>query len=274
MLAHFAHTACLITPGSCPCHALNLVRAEVRRHHDHGVLEIDGAPLAVGHAAIVEHLQQNIENIRMRLFDFVEQDHRVRLASHRLRSTRRLRRSRRSPAARRSCARPNAFPCTRSCRCESARLRCRTKIRRAPWSVRFCRLPSVRGTEMNRTGDSDRRVPRASGESHRTPGAPLRPARPRADAGTLPCRAVFRARPASSWPPEFRSRAIRLRRFLRRRLACAASAVCPWCLRLLGLLQLRFELRQFPVLNLGQLVVLAFALKLGDLRAQTDRSLP
>ena len=39
-------------------------------------------PLAVGHAAVVEHLQQHVEHVRMRLLDFVEQDHAVGLAAH------------------------------------------------------------------------------------------------------------------------------------------------------------------------------------------------
>ena len=51
-------------------------RAEVRRHDDQRVAEIDRAALTVGQTAVVEHLQQHVENIRMRLFDLVEQDHR------------------------------------------------------------------------------------------------------------------------------------------------------------------------------------------------------
>ncbi len=36
------------------------------------------APLAVGQAAVVEQLQQDVHDVRMRLFDFVEQHHGVR----------------------------------------------------------------------------------------------------------------------------------------------------------------------------------------------------
>jgi hypothetical protein len=39
-------------------------------------------PWPVRHAAVVEHLQQHVEHILMRLLDLVEQDHRVRLAPH------------------------------------------------------------------------------------------------------------------------------------------------------------------------------------------------
>jgi hypothetical protein len=39
--------------------------------HDR-ILEIHGASLAVGHAAIVQHLQQNVENVGVRLFNLVQ----------------------------------------------------------------------------------------------------------------------------------------------------------------------------------------------------------
>ena len=40
-------------------------------------------PLRVCDATVVHDLQQNVENIRVRLFDFVEQHDAVRLAAHR-----------------------------------------------------------------------------------------------------------------------------------------------------------------------------------------------
>ena len=57
-------------------------RADVARHNDDGVLEIHRAALRVGEAAIIENLQQRIENFRMRFFDFVEQNHRIRATAH------------------------------------------------------------------------------------------------------------------------------------------------------------------------------------------------
>ena len=63
---------------------LDLLRAQVGGHHDHGVAEVDRAPLAVGQAAVVQHLQQDVEHVRVRLLDLVEQDQRVRPAAHRL----------------------------------------------------------------------------------------------------------------------------------------------------------------------------------------------
>ena len=48
------------------------------------VLEVDGAALGVGQPAIVEHLQQDVENIRVRLLDLVEEDDSVRAAANSL----------------------------------------------------------------------------------------------------------------------------------------------------------------------------------------------
>ena len=52
----------------------DVLRADVAGHDDDGVLEIHGAALAVGDAAVVEHLQQDVEDVVVRLFDLVEQD--------------------------------------------------------------------------------------------------------------------------------------------------------------------------------------------------------
>ena len=51
--------------------------AHVRRHDDDRVLEGHLATLTVGQAAVVEHLQQHVEDIRMGLLHLVEQDHGV-----------------------------------------------------------------------------------------------------------------------------------------------------------------------------------------------------
>src|SRR4051812_45920554 len=44
----------------------------IRRHDDNDVLEIDRAALPIRQSAIVEHLQQGVKDIVMRLFDFIE----------------------------------------------------------------------------------------------------------------------------------------------------------------------------------------------------------
>ena len=53
-------------------------RADVAGHDHNRVLEIDRPPLPVRQPAIIEHLQQNVENVVVRLFDFIEQHHTVR----------------------------------------------------------------------------------------------------------------------------------------------------------------------------------------------------
>ena len=56
--------------------------ADVRCHDDDAVAEIHPPPLGVGQMAVIEYLQQDVEDIRVRLFDFVEQDEAVGLAPH------------------------------------------------------------------------------------------------------------------------------------------------------------------------------------------------
>jgi hypothetical protein len=46
--------------------------------HDH-VTEVRLAPVVVGQRTVVHHLQQQVEDFRMRLLDFIEQQHAVRL---------------------------------------------------------------------------------------------------------------------------------------------------------------------------------------------------
>ena len=57
-------------------------RAQVRREDQHGVLEVDRAALAVGEPAVLEHLQQAVVDLLVRLLDLIEQHHRERLAPH------------------------------------------------------------------------------------------------------------------------------------------------------------------------------------------------
>ena len=58
-------------------------------------------PVAVGQAAVVQDLQQDVEHVRVRLLDLVEEDDAVRPAAHGLGEAAAPPRSRRSPAARR-----------------------------------------------------------------------------------------------------------------------------------------------------------------------------
>src|SRR5690606_2545817 len=61
---------------------LQVTYADVTRHYDDGVPEVDPAAEAVGQDTVIKHLQQDVEHIRVRLFNFIQEDYRVRLASH------------------------------------------------------------------------------------------------------------------------------------------------------------------------------------------------
>ena len=49
------------------------VGAQVARHDDDGVLEVDDPALSVGEAAVVQELEQDVEDVRMGLLDLVEE---------------------------------------------------------------------------------------------------------------------------------------------------------------------------------------------------------
>ena len=49
-----------------------VLRPDVRRHDHHRIAEVDRAALAVGEPPVVEHLEQHVEHVRVRLLDFVE----------------------------------------------------------------------------------------------------------------------------------------------------------------------------------------------------------
>ena len=59
----------------------DVASSEVRGHDDHGVLEVDNPPLGVSQSTIFQNLQQRIEDIRVCLFDLVEQHDGERLAA-------------------------------------------------------------------------------------------------------------------------------------------------------------------------------------------------
>ena len=48
-------------------------RAHIGGHNDDGVLKVGDPPSVVGQAAVVEHLQQDVEGVGVGLFDLVEQ---------------------------------------------------------------------------------------------------------------------------------------------------------------------------------------------------------
>ncbi len=56
--------------------------AQVAGHQHERLREVDDVALAVGQASIVQQLEQDVEDLGVRLFDFVEQHDRMRFAAH------------------------------------------------------------------------------------------------------------------------------------------------------------------------------------------------
>ena len=61
----------------------DILRAEVGGQDQNGVLEVHRSALRIGDPAIVQHLQQDVEHVGMRLLHLVEQDDGVGLAAYR-----------------------------------------------------------------------------------------------------------------------------------------------------------------------------------------------
>jgi hypothetical protein len=57
-----------------------LIGTRVGSEDDDVVLEIDLAAFAVFHVALVEHLEEKLQHIGVRLLDLIQQHHRVRPA--------------------------------------------------------------------------------------------------------------------------------------------------------------------------------------------------
>ena len=59
----------------------DLLRADIGRHDQDGVLEIHGPPLRIGDAAVIQYLQQYVEHIGVCFLDLVEEHDRVRFSA-------------------------------------------------------------------------------------------------------------------------------------------------------------------------------------------------
>ena len=75
------HTLGLEThPGLFP----DQIGAHVGGHDHHGVAHVHRTPPGIGQPSVLDHLQQDVEHVRVRLLDLVEQHHRVRVTAYRL----------------------------------------------------------------------------------------------------------------------------------------------------------------------------------------------
>ena len=52
-------------------------RAGIRRHNQDDIAEVDDLAVVIGQLSVIHDLQQDVEEIRMRLLDLVEQQHTV-----------------------------------------------------------------------------------------------------------------------------------------------------------------------------------------------------
>ena len=68
-----------------PEEVVELFLGEVRGEQHQGVAEVHRAALSVGEAAVVQELQEHVEDVGVGLLHFVEEQHRVRAAPDRFR---------------------------------------------------------------------------------------------------------------------------------------------------------------------------------------------
>ncbi len=76
--------ALLALGGEADRRLVHRLGAGIGGHDDDDVAEVGLAPVVVGQRAVVHHLQQHVEDVRVRLLDLVEQQHRMRLLADRL----------------------------------------------------------------------------------------------------------------------------------------------------------------------------------------------
>ena len=63
---------------------LGLTHAGVGRHHQHHIAEVRLAAVIVGQRTVIHHLQQQVKDVRMRFFDLIKQQYRMRMFNHRI----------------------------------------------------------------------------------------------------------------------------------------------------------------------------------------------
>ena len=66
-------------------HAIILMQPEIANvagHDNHRIFEIDGSPLPIRQATIIEQLQQDVEDLGRGLLDLIQQDHAVGMPPH------------------------------------------------------------------------------------------------------------------------------------------------------------------------------------------------
>ena len=158
--------------------------------------EVHRAALAVGQAAVVEHLQQDVEDVGVRLLDLVEEHDGVGPAADGLGELAALVVADVAREARRSGGPPCASPCTRTCR--GAPCACSSSNRNSASARASSVLPTPVGPRKRnepigpaRVAEAGARAADRVGHEERAP----RPGRPRARAGGPPCGGASPSRP-------------------------------------------------------------------------------
>ncbi len=130
---------------------LEVLGADVRRHDHHRVGQIHPPAAAVGQPALVERLQEQVQQQRARLLDLVQQHHRARVVAQLVgEHAAALAADDAARHADQLVHRHARRPGTRTCRCGSSSCRRRTGTRPSPWPARSCRRRSGRGTAARR----------------------------------------------------------------------------------------------------------------------------
>ena len=62
-----------------------LAGSNIGGHNNHSILEINGSAIIVSKTPFIQYLQQDVENIRMRLLNFIKQHYGIRFAAYFLR---------------------------------------------------------------------------------------------------------------------------------------------------------------------------------------------
>jgi len=70
-----------VAVASNPIVCLPIPRARIRCHEDHDIAEIRLSAVVVRQCRVIHYLEKGVEDIRMGLFNFIEQQHGMRILS-------------------------------------------------------------------------------------------------------------------------------------------------------------------------------------------------
>ena len=193
------------------------LRAEVAGQDQDRVAEVDRAALAVGEPAVVEHLEQDVEDLRVRLLDLVEQHDAVRPAPDRLGQLAALVVA---DVAGRRTDEPRdrvLLGVLAHVDADDRPLVVEEEVGQRLGQLGLAGAGRARGRGTTRSAGSGRRCRPASGVRRRSPRSRRRADRSGARRSPTPSPAAWRSRPAAAGRSGCRSRPRRRRRSARRR---------------------------------------------------------